>query len=36
MARIYGFRRYALVDDDFYFLPNPPPERMKVAFDEVL
>jgi hypothetical protein len=33
MAKIYGFKRYAFVDPDFYFLPDPPPERMTMEMD---
>ena len=28
MAKIYDFKRYVFVDDDFYFLPNPPPHNI--------
>ncbi|MHA4807079.1 hypothetical protein ACX0G9_03185 [Flavitalea flava] len=31
MARVYDYRRYVYVDDDFYYLQNPPPQRMSAG-----
>ena len=33
MAKIYDFKRYVFVDDDFYFLPNPPPVNRTMELD---